>query len=175
MTFTIVDLVLIVIVLIFVIVGFMMGLIEAVGAIVGIFLGAWVAGNYYQPFASWLVTIFLGHQIAANIVSFILIFTLVHRLTTFLFYLINKAFNIIAIIPFLGPINKMAGAILGLAEGVLAVGLLLYVVSRFAGSITWVTTALGQAQTAFWLVKSASMLIALLPPEIMQMASVFNF
>lgn len=171
--FTLVDLILIVVVLVFVIVGFMMGLIKSLGALVGVFAGAWVAGHYYEPVASWLTPVLLGHSITATIVAFVLIFGLVDRLVIFIFYLIDKIFNIIAIIPFLGSINKLAGALLGFAEGVLATGLLLYVVSRFAGSIPWVGANLGQSQVAHGLVWISGLMTGLLPEALEKMASIF--
>lgn len=173
MLFTIVDLILIVFVLIFVITGFMMGLIEAVGALVGVFAGAWVAGHFYLPLATWLTPIFLGHSVAATIVAFIILFTIANRLVVFVFYLLNKIFNFIAIIPFLGSINKIAGAVLGLVEGILVAGLLLYVVSRFAGIIPWVSNNLAGSQVAHVLVRVSGVVIAMLPEALTKMVSIF--
>ena len=76
MFLTILDLVLILILFIFITFGFVLGLLQAIGAIVGVAVGTWLAGHFYQPVAAWLTPIFLGHSLAANIVAFILIFSI---------------------------------------------------------------------------------------------------
>lgn len=173
MIFTLVDVILIVLVLIFVIGGFVMGLIQAVGAIIGVIVGAWAAGQFYEPVANWLTPIILGNGTAAKIISFIVIFLLINRLIAFLFYLINKVFNIIAIIPFLKSINRLAGALLGLVEGVLAVGLIIYVIAKFAGDAQWLIGSLSASKVAHWLVWASSFLVSLLPDALEKMKSIF--
>jgi len=173
MVFTLVDVILIVLVLVFVIVGFMMGLIQAVGAIIGVVLGAWAAGHFYQPVAGWLTPVLLGRATAATIIAFVLIFGVVNRLVAFIFYLINKIFHLISIIPFLGSINRSAGAILGLIEGVLAVGLIIYVITKFAANITWLMNNLSGSKVAHFLVWASSVLISLLPDALEKMKSIF--
>jgi len=159
---TILDLVLILIIFVFVAFGFTMGLVQAVGSLVGIFLGTWVAGLYYASFAELLTPIFLGNALAANIISFILIFTVVNRLTGFAFWFVNKAFNLISIIPFTKSLNRILGAILGLVEGVLAIGIVLYFVSQlpipesFLGFIT-------DSPIAQFFIAQAAILVPLLP------------
>ncbi len=172
MTFTILDIILIVILLIFVIMGFVLGLIQAIGGLVGVVFGAWTASRYFMPFADWLTPILLGRGLAAKIVAFIVIFIAINRLVGFLFYLLDRAFRIISILPFLKSINRLGGLLLGLLEGVLVLGLIIYVIAKFAPDVAWVADALKGSMVAHWLVYVASVLNAFLPQAFEKMKSV---
>ena len=173
MAFTLVDVILIVIVLIFALVGFASGLVQAVGTIIGMFVGVWVAGHYFAPFGSWLAPIILGHTLIAKIIAFIILFIVVSRLIGFVFYLIDKAFKIISIIPFLKSINKLGGMVLGLVEGALVVGLIVYVIAKLAPDWQWVRNDLNSSQVAHWLVMAAKVLTNLLPQAFDKIKSIF--
>ena len=83
------DLILLIILFIFVAFGWWLGLIQTLGALIGIALGAYLAGIWYVTFGDWLTPIFLGHDIAAKIVAFIILFTLINRLIGFLFWILS--------------------------------------------------------------------------------------
>ena len=171
MLFTLVDVILIALLLVFVIAGFFLGLIQGVGALVGVVVGHWAAGQFYQPIAEWLTPVLLGHGTTANIIAFIFLFILINRVIAFAFYLINKIFKLASIIPFLGTINKTAGAILGLVEGVLIIGTILFVVAKFTADYEWAANLLNGSKVAHGLVWAASMIIALLPDTLHKVRS----
>lgn len=165
MFFTILDLVLILIIFVFIAFGFVLGLISAIGSIVGIVLGTWLAGMFYQPLAEWLTPIFLGHSVSASIIAFILIFTLVNRVTGLVFWMLNKIFNLISFIPFTKSLNRILGAVLGFIEGVLAIGIVLYFISRLP--ITeWFSEVILNSFIAQFFIKTSSFLAPLLPDVI---------
>lgn len=163
MSFSFTDVILIVIILIFALAGFAWGLIQGIGALIGLAAGIFAAFNYYLPIADWLAPIFFGHAVLAKIVAFIAIFVIINRLIGLLFWVINKVFNIIAIIPLIKPINRVAGLVLGLIEGILIVGVSLYVIAKFGSDIPWLIKALNASQIAHWLVWSAQLLNSFLP------------
>ena|SRR3989344_5534056 len=164
---TILDLILILILFVFVAFGFTMGLIQAIGALAGVVLGTWVAGMYYEQFASWLEPILLGQALSARIIAFVVIFTLANRLTGLLFWGVNKAFNLISIIPFTKSLNRLLGAVLGLVEGVLAIGIILYFVNQLP-IIQWVSDIISESMVANALMSFARILVPLLPEIINQ-------
>lgn len=172
MTFTFVDVILIIIFFGFVFGGFALGLIRAVGAIVGLGLGTWAAGHYFMPFAERLTPFLGGNTSIANIIAFLIIFTIVNRLVVLIFHLIDKAFHIIAIIPFLKSLNRIGGVILGAAEGILTIGILIYVIAKFAPGSGFVAS-LDNSQIAHYLVFAAQWLIKLLPSAFSNIVSVF--
>ncbi|MDX9892858.1 MAG: CvpA family protein [Patescibacteria group bacterium] len=162
MYLTILDLVLVFIVFIFVAFGFAMGLVQTVGALVGVVLGAWLAGIYYDSIAVWLSPFMLGNDIMAKIVAFILIFTIINRLSGLVFWIINKFFNILSIIPFAKSLNRILGALLALVEGILTLGVILYFAGQFEISEWWQGIISGSI-VAGWLIEMARILTPLLP------------
>lgn len=167
MYLTILDLILILILFVFVAFGFTMGLVQAVGAIIGLVLGTWVAGLYYEPMAQWLEPIILGHATTARILSFIILFTVVNRLSGLAFWFINKVFKLFTLIPFTKSINRLLGAILGFVEGVLAIGVVLYFISQLPIS-EWYSGIIDGSQVAGLFIAMAGVLVPLLPEIINQ-------
>jgi uncharacterized membrane protein required for colicin V production len=163
MFLTILDLILILALFGFVAMGFAMGLIQTVGAVVGVFAGAWLASLFYEGFASVLTPILLGHAGLAKVVSFILIFTIANRLVGLLFYILGKVFNLLAIIPFLKTFNRLFGAIFGLIEGVLVLGFTLTFILNLAIS-PWFDSAMAGSEIAKLLVMAV--IFIPLTPEI---------
>ena len=78
-----------------------------------------------------------------------------------------------SLFPFLKSINRLSGALLGLVEGVLAVGLIVYVIAKFAGNAQWLTGSLSASKVAHWLVWASSFLVSLLPEALEKMKSIF--
>jgi len=163
MLFTLVDVIIIGAILVFGVAGFFFGLITAIGALIGVVAGAWLAGNFYLPVADWLSPFLMGHDTAARIIAFILIFTIVNRLVALVFWLINKVFKLASLIPFLGMINRLAGALLGILEGILATGLLVYAILKIGANITWLAETLDASRMAHSVVWLTSLIAEIMP------------
>ncbi len=151
------DFILILIIFAFGFFNFWFGFVHAVGSFVGIFLGAWLAGIYYDVLGMWLLK-YIHNPSMAKVVGFIIIYVVVNRGMGLIFSVVDHIFHL----PLLNGINRIAGAILGLVEGVLVVGLVIYVLSRFSISDR-VTTVLTNSDVAHWLITLASVLSPLLP------------
>lgn len=153
------DLILILIIFGFVWFGFWYGLIYSLGSIVGVIVGALGAGKYYLV-AAGLVSDHPGNFL--KVVAFILLFGLINKLIGVLFWLIDKIFNILSIIPFLKTINRLAGATLGLLEGILALGLVLYIYTKYPFS-EWINSGLALSQVSPKLLSVTAILKPFLP------------
>lgn len=116
----------------FVFYGFFFGLIRTIGSIVGILAGFFVASNYYLAVFSWGSNLSFGYDKIGKIVCFLLLFSLVNRLIGFAFALLDSALGIVSIIPFVKTINRIAGAVLGLAEGALVLGIIFYYINNIS-------------------------------------------
>lgn len=116
------DLILILIIFAFVLFGLWFGLIHAIGGLLGTLIGAIVAIKYYTRWA----TTNMG-----QVISFIVLFVLSSRITGFIFYGIEKAFKLTHIIPGIKTINRLAGGLLGLAEGAIVIGVVLVFATKF--------------------------------------------
>jgi membrane protein required for colicin V production len=108
--------------LLFVIKGFLKGLVKEVCSLLGLLLGGWAAFKYDHFAAEAMKTlIHLPHGIAVFL-SFILIFLLVGLLFYLLGYLLTVVFKIML----LGWLNRIGGVIFGLLEGALLLCIVLY-------------------------------------------------
>lgn len=163
MTFALVDVILILILFSFIAAGFVFGLIRSIGSLVGLVVGTWAAGHYFMPVTDWLTPIFMGNALTAKFVAFFAIFTIINRLVVLIFHFIDKGFSIMAIIPFMKSINRLGGVILGAIEGVLTVGVALYVISKFVPDSGFVAKTLNDSQIAHYLVMLSKLLTTLLP------------
>lgn len=123
------DIILLIILGGFVLYGFWFGLIHALGGLVGVVVGSILATRLYAPVAGWAMSIFGGNQNVMRILAFSILFVLVTRLVGFLFYLAEKLFGFISVIPFMKTINRLAGAILGFIEGAFVVGGIIFVMA----------------------------------------------
>jgi uncharacterized membrane protein required for colicin V production len=151
------DIILIAIVACFALYGFWLGFVNAVGGLVGLFFGTWLAGNYYGVAASWLSP-YISNEGTAKIVGFILIFLVVNKGVGIIFSVINSIFRL----PLLNSINHFFGAALGLVEGLLAIGLFLFVASRFSISPS-LNSALTSSEVAKSVIALGNLLAPLLP------------
>lgn len=168
---TILDFVLIIILFFFTFSGFWFGLIHTFGALVGTIAGVLVAGHYFETGASLISPIFMGNTNLAKIVAFILIFIIVNRLVGLVFWVINKLFNVIAIIPFLKTINRLAGAVLGFLEGSLVLGVVIIMIGKFPFA-NFIIPAIDVSKVAKYLISVGKVLMPLLP-EIVKHAQSF--
>ena len=125
------DITLAIFVLVFVSIGFWFGLIHMVGSVVGLVGGILLAGYYYQQLASFLIQYIHLSPNLIRIISFFLILTIVTRIVGFLVNVIDKIFKITTIIPFVKTFNRLLGATVGLLEGLVVVGLMVFFASRF--------------------------------------------
>jgi uncharacterized membrane protein required for colicin V production len=128
------DICLLIILVGFVLNGLAKGLIDLLGRIVGLIVGAYVASHFYLAVFGWgwVKNIFASHDSIGKVIVFIILFVLVTRLIGIAFKIIEKVFNLIAIIPGSKYLNNLAGAVLGFLEGALFLGLIIFVVSRYA-------------------------------------------
>jgi len=165
------DVVLLIILAGFVFFGLFFGLVRTLGALIGVVAGAFVAGHFYLQVFSWAEPMAFGLNNLGKVVVFIILFSIANRLTGFIFSLIDRAFDIISIIPFLKTINRLAGAVLGLLLGGLVLGLVLYVAARYAIIGNFFGDWLINSQIAPPLIKFASVLTPLLPEILKKLQS----
>jgi len=152
------DMILLIILAGFVFYGLFFGLIRTIGSLVGLFLGLWLAYVFYPTVFEWFKYLFFGHELAGQVITFIILFALINRLIGLIFAILNRTFDLLSIIPFLKTINRLSGAILGFLEGGLVLGLiLLYLSGTFLGG--WLV----DSQVAPFLIKFTKVILPLLP------------
>ena len=160
---SIIDAVLLICLSGFVFYGFFFGLVRTFGSLVGVVVAVILASRFYLPVAAWLDGFFFGYDNAGKVAIFIIIFSLVQRVVSFGFGLLDTAVDIFSIIPFLKSINRLTGAILGLVLGILVIGLMLYVANKYAVIDYWTGKWLIDSRLAPQFLRSVDLIAPFLP------------
>jgi uncharacterized membrane protein required for colicin V production len=168
---TILDLLLILAVFAFVLAGLWFGLVHALGAVIGTVLSVLVAGRYYNAWGEAASSIFFGNVNLSRTITFLVIMILVNRLIGVVFWLIEKIFRVVSVIPFMKTFNSILGGVLGFIEGTLVVGGALYIAARYPISAHF-AEALSASNIGIWLLQAFGFLVPLLPEAVKQLKSV---
>ncbi|MEA3272936.1 MAG: CvpA family protein [Patescibacteria group bacterium] len=166
---TIFDIMLFIILGGFTLFGFWFGLIHTFGALFGVLIGAGVASRFFDVVADFLHAYTGGNINALKVIVFIILFLLINRLVGFVFYLLEKSFRFLEILPFLAGINRLMGAVLGFLEGGLIIGLFLYFASIHPFSLWLSEMILEQSQYAHYFLNAANILMPLLPEALKEL------
>jgi len=130
-----IDLVIVVSLAIFGLIGFARGFIKEVGSLVGYFVSVWVAAHFYISVAGILRPFFvtwpIGGDLASYVAAFIGLFFITQLSVGIIVGLLDFAFKIISIVPFLKTINRSGGAVVGLIEGVLIVSVVVFMMGKY--------------------------------------------
>lgn len=102
--------------------GFIIELASLIGLVLGI-LAAWYFSGYVIDFLKDYFT--LTEQVL-RIIAYVVIFLAVMLVV----YLIGKAIEKVAEVVMLGWLNKLLGAIVGLAKGIVLVGIILFIFEK---------------------------------------------
>lgn len=157
------DTILLVIIAVFVLNGLIRGLIRSIGSLAALLIGLWCAIYFHQFVYDLLKNLFFGHELLGKIVSFIIIYALVNSLVNFAFMVLNNAYDIISIIPFLKTINRLGGGIFGLIEGGLILGVIIYFGLRFPPLESILKNWIAKSEVAPFLIGFADKVMPLIP------------
>lgn len=155
----------------FVFYGMFFGLIRTFGAFLGVIVAAILASRFYLPFSDLANGFFFGYDNLGKVLVFVILFSLINRLVSFSFSLLDKAFNIISIIPFLKTFNRLGGIVLGFFVGSLSIGLVLYVASKYTIIDTLFGSWLSASKLAPFFIKIANLLLPVLPEVLKKLQS----
>lgn len=165
------DIALVVLVAGFAINGFIKGFIRLLGNIVGLIVGIFVASHFYLQFHAWAGHFLGGRENLGKVLSFIILFIAVTVAIDFVFVILEKIFKLISIIPFTKLINKLLGASLGFLEGALFIGIILFVISRYA----WIGSLFGDnllsSQLSPFFLKVVNLVMPILPEALKALQS----
>lgn len=99
-----------------------MGVVRKVGGLIALIVGASLATHYYTYTAQWVNFLFFENDNLANVAGFIMILV-------FCYLFISVV--LMKIVPAGLPYNHLLGFFLGAAEGLLAVGVVVFFLARF--------------------------------------------
>ncbi|MFC2014059.1 CvpA family protein [Chloroflexota bacterium] len=158
------DIAIIVAIAISALLGLNIGIIKAVLSLAGLIVGVILAGRYYVPLSEQLT--FISQDSLAKIVAFTIILAGVMVIAGVLAVLLKW----IASITMLGWVNRIGGAVFGLALGAIFCGALLVIWVKLFG----VTEVVNESNLAPILVDSLPLVLALLPDEFDSVRSFFQ-
>jgi len=160
------DLILLLLLFGFVWFGFWNGLIRTLGGIVGLVLSVFIAGQWYEVVALKLLPFLSDNLSLARLLSFILVFVITQFIIISLLKVVNKIFSL----PILNIFNRLGGALFGLIEGGLILGLGLYFSAKLTLIPSW-GELLSSSNIASTLISFGKILQPLLPQVLKQIQS----
>lgn len=164
---TILDIVVVLALAVFFFKGFSLGLVRAVGTFIGLIVGLWLAGHYYQAMGDWLVGWGLPEAFSAA-AGYIATFIAAVWAVSILVWMADRVFKFLAIIPGMKLANNVLGGVVLLVVGVVIVGVVLYVVGQFSAPGSSTKLALERARVAPMVTAAAWLAAPLIPTAIEQ-------
>lgn len=153
-----VDIIILIILVIPTVIGLKMGLIKTIIPLAGIMLGIFLAGTFYGSVGDWLSS-WLESPSQANIAGFFLIFAGVMLVALIVAALVRKVLSLLL----LGWVDRVGGAVFGLAIGGFVAGALLALLMKF--QISGVEGAVQDSAFAGFFLNSFPFVLGLLPEE----------
>lgn len=158
------DIVILVVIAVATFGGLLIGLIAAGLSLAGIIVGVVLAGRYYLPFSQHLG--FIPEESIAQVVAFAIILVGVMIVAVALALFLRWAFSLIK----LGWIDRIGGAVLGLAMGAILCGAFLAMWVTFVGAGATITGSV----LASILLDHFPIVLGLLPAEFDAVRSYFQ-
>jgi uncharacterized membrane protein required for colicin V production len=152
--------------------GLNKGLIRLLGQVAGLIIASYVSSHFYLTFYEWGKGLANFGEGTEKFLSFLILFVVITSLVGVVFIIIEKGFNLISIIPFTKLINRLLGGALGLLEGSLSLGLILFVAARYAWIGGLMGSQLVDSKVAPWLIKVANIIMPFLPEALKALKSV---
>lgn len=168
------DIILLGIIVLFGIIGLAAGFVHAVGSFLGLVVGVYLASRFYSPVADWLMGMIGRESNFIRVLMFVIAFILITKLVGLVFFLIEKVFNIVKFIPFVKTFNRFLGFLLGLVEGIVSVGMVIFFIDKFPLS-EQLMSALANSVVASYTEGIASILWPLLPQAIKLIESTIDY
>lgn len=145
--------------------GLKAGSIYKIGSLIGTIVGIIIAGRYYVQFSG-----IFGGGIGGKTFAFLFLMTLVSNLIGLVFRLVNKAFNIIAIIPGLKSLNRLLGGVVSVVQRIAVFSILFYFLSKYQ-ELEPIAKIFANSKFAETLATWGQLLAPLLPASIREVQS----
>lgn len=168
----ILDIILIVFLGIFVVYGFYLGLVRMILGLISAILSIIIALNIYLYLSNILSFLNFIPDAWIKIVSFIIILSVINYFLNIVFKIIGKVLHLISSLPVISFVNRSLGGFLGLIQGLLVLGVVIYVTSRYAFASDFLTALMVDSDLAPILVKGVNWVTPLVPNTLRILESV---
>ncbi|MDP3964909.1 MAG: CvpA family protein [bacterium] len=146
----------------FIVLGFFTGLFQSAGAIMGLLVGYWFASRYYQSLGDFFEPILFGHSGLSNLIAFVFILMLVVHLIGLMVWFFAKTMKILEKHPYYHLLNRLGGAVLGFVEGLFVIGIVLVAIEQISLTPALVSAMANSALAPIFL-QTAGLLDFVLP------------
>ena len=113
--------------------GLFFGLVHTLGSLIGAFVSIVLTTRFIDPVYAWVGFAF-GNSQWGKILVFAIMFLIISRLIGLLFWVLKAVFGWFKWIPFVGFLDRLLGAVFGLLEGAIFVGVILYYAQMYIPS-----------------------------------------
>jgi len=168
------DIILLIVIGGFALGGLWFGFVHTLGSLIGTLLGVYLASRYFDTLAGWLSSFLPWEGNGIKVAVFVLAFLVINRLVGFAFWFLEKFIGFITRLPFIRSINRLLGLLFGAAEGIITVGVVVYIIERFPLS-AGLMQRLSESKIAPYTLSIASILIPLVPEGIRLLKSTLDF
>lgn len=165
-----IDGIIIVILLIFVGTNLALGLVHALGAIVGLVLGLLIARFYYLPLGELLAPALFEKEGIAKVAAFVFIFFLISKLFALFVHFLQK---IVRWLPFGSLVDRVGGILIGLIEGVLVLSILIFFLFSFVRKDSVLEKEINESEFAKFHITVSHLTIPLLPKALREIKDKF--
>ncbi|MEL7561579.1 CvpA family protein [Dehalogenimonas sp. 4OHTPN] len=135
--------------------GLSQGLIKALGGLLGLIVGIFLAGRFYESLGGSVFS-FISNEDIANAAAFAAVLIVTWIVFSIIAGLLTKLVSVVL----LGWVNRLAGAIFGLFMGTLIAGAALAVWAQFFGG-----ESLADSTIATFLLDKFPLVLSLLPSQ----------
>lgn len=143
------------------------GFVFWAGTVLGLIVGVYVAGNYYDTIAAWL-----GNTGWSDLGVFLLALVVITALGGIGAQVLNKAFDFIRWLPFLTTANRVLGGLLAVIVNVLLLSVVIFFASHIEISSV-VTQTIAESRLAALLLVVSLVVSWILPSTITDISRLF--
>jgi len=127
----VIDISILIIIAGFAMFGVWFGFFHTLGSLVGTIAGIFLGSRYYEPMSDWLISVTGWGENISRVLMFTISFFVINRAVGFAFYLVDRFLHVVTRLPFIASMNRFFGLLLGVLEGVITLGMIIFFIERF--------------------------------------------
>ena len=156
----------------FIFYGFYIGFLRMLLNLFSSILSIIISVHIYLKVYTLIPFIGFGSEGLGKTLAFILILAILNYLLSFVFKILAKLLKIISSLPIISSLNRILGGILGLLQGLFLLGMIIFVMSRYAITNDFLNTVVSSSDVAPVFMKSIAWLSPLVPQALRLLESV---
>ncbi|MFA5644335.1 MAG: CvpA family protein [Patescibacteria group bacterium] len=166
------DLILMIFLGAFILYGFYMGFVKMILNLASTVVAIIISINLYLYFYDLVPFIGFGSESFGKMLSFLIVLIISNYLLSLVFQFIAKLLKIITSLPLVSFVNRLLGGGLGFLQGALILGVIIFMMSRYAITSALLNSLISKSDLAPIFVKAVSWLTPLIPEGLKMLESI---